>query len=219
MVSSVPQSRSYDAHLQLRDIMMARALFVPILFLAAALSQAQTGPVMGAIAGAADNWSASEFGLARGSIFTIYGTNLAPSVASASRLPRPKSLNGVTVTISTNNQFVSAPLLYVSPHQINAILPSAVQEGLQIVYVDVNGVQSGAGSILVLTSRFAAFTHSQLGFGPAVLQQYNKSGVSLNGLMHPAVPGQALVLWVPAWDRCHQVQMPRLRASSTWATM
>ncbi|PYT28183.1 MAG: hypothetical protein DMG57_16010 [Acidobacteria bacterium] len=86
-------------------------------------------------------------------------------------------------------------MLYVSPDQINAILPSAVQEGLQIVYVDVNGVQSGPGSIQVLTSRFAAFTHSQLGFGPAMLQQYNNSGVSLNGLMHPAAPGQALVLW------------------------
>ena len=70
-----------------------------------------------------------------------------------------------------------------------------MQEGLQIVYVDVNGVQSGPGSIQVLTSRFAAFTHSQLGFGPAMLQQYNNSGVSLNGLMHPAAPGQALVLW------------------------
>jgi len=50
------QPISYDAPVQLRDIMIARSLFVPILFLAAALSQAQTGPVMGAIAGAADNW-------------------------------------------------------------------------------------------------------------------------------------------------------------------
>jgi len=174
---------------------IARPLAVVVSLLVAALSQGQTGPVINAVAGAADNWSATDFGLARGSLFTIYGTNLAPSVASASALPLLTSLAGVTVTVSTNNQFMDAPLLYVSPSQINAILPSTATEGSGWVTVELNGALSNPASIWVRTSRFAPFTRSQLGYGPAVLQQYDRSGVWLNGLMHPAAPGQAVVLW------------------------
>ncbi|MFN0170597.1 MAG: putative Ig domain-containing protein [Bryobacteraceae bacterium] len=56
--------------------------------------------------------------LAPGNLVEILGQELAGSVATAT-FPAPKTLNGVTVLISGR----PAPLLYVSPTQINAQIP------------------------------------------------------------------------------------------------
>jgi len=167
----------------------------------AGLSLAQVTPVIGqgGIVRGADNYDASFNGVARGSLFGIYGMNLAPSVAGAAALPLPTLLNGVRVKVSTTTgtaQEWDARLLYVSPSQINAILPSAVTEGGQSVVVEVNGVDSAAAPMLVATEQFAAFTSGYFGFGPAVLQQVDSSGsFSFNSFRNPAAPGQAMVLW------------------------
>ncbi len=159
---------------------------------------AQTGlsPAIDAIVGSADYGG----GIPRGSFFTIFGRELAASTAASAGAPLPIVLGGVRVRVyesgAPNAPFAEAPLLYVSPQQINAILPSSVSEGTRLVRVEVDGIQSTPGNILVVTSRFAAFTYGGLGFGPAVLQQYEPSGrFSLNRLLNPARAGQAMVLW------------------------
>jgi uncharacterized protein (TIGR03437 family) len=169
---------------------------VPVITSVLCQAQASLPISSGVVLGAADNLDASIYGLARGSLFSYYGTNLAPSVMSAADLPLPAQLNGVSVTIITAAGQLEAPLLYVSPNQINGILPSVVPEGVYLLAVNLNGVAvSQSQNIKVTTARFGAFTRSQLGFGPAVLQQYDHGRASLNGLMHPAAPGQAVVLW------------------------
>jgi uncharacterized protein (TIGR03437 family) len=183
---------------QERKSVLVRVLIFAVPVVASVLSQAQISLAMssGVVVGAADNLDTESFGLARGSLFSYYGTNLAPSAMSASGLPLPTQLNGITVTIVTAAGQLEAPLLYVSPNQINAILPSAVPEGVYLLTVNLNGVAvSQSQNITVTTARFGAFTRSQLGFGPAVLQQYDHGRASLNGLMHPAATGQAVVLW------------------------
>jgi uncharacterized protein (TIGR03437 family) len=57
--------------------------------------------------------------VAPGEYLALYGSGLAPSTASAPSLPLPDTLNGVQVRI---NQ-VAAPINYVSPTQINVIVP------------------------------------------------------------------------------------------------
>ena len=52
--------------------------------------------------------------VAPGEFLTLYGSGLAPSVASAPTLPLPKLLNSVQVLIND----VPAPINYVSPTQI-----------------------------------------------------------------------------------------------------
>ena len=56
---------------------------------------------------------------AAGSIASLFGSNLASSPAFADTLPLPAALNGVTVRLND----ISAPLLYVSPGQINFQIP------------------------------------------------------------------------------------------------
>jgi uncharacterized protein (TIGR03437 family) len=56
--------------------------------------------------------------------------NLAPQVEAAAASPYPTTLGGIRVHVSYRSQTndILAPLLYVSPTQINYILPAAVPD-------------------------------------------------------------------------------------------
>src|ERR1039458_9110754 len=60
--------------------------------------------------------------LAPGTLVSIFGTQLASAAASASSIPLPTQLNGVYVKVGS----VAAFLLYVSPDQVNAVIPFEV---------------------------------------------------------------------------------------------
>jgi uncharacterized protein (TIGR03437 family) len=68
--------------------------------------------------------------IAPGSLASLYSQNLAATTAQAGSLPLPESLGGVTLTVtdSTGAQ-QTVPLLYVSPGQINFMLPANVAPG------------------------------------------------------------------------------------------
>jgi len=79
---------------------------------------------------------APERPLAPGSIIALFGTNLAPSVASATQIPLERQLAGTSVRIGN----VTAPLYFVSPGQINAQLPyEAVPGDTVSIVVNTNG--------------------------------------------------------------------------------
>lgn len=63
--------------------------------------------------------------LAPGSLITLYGQNLAPETMEATEFPLPTQMAGTDVIINGTK----APLLYVSPGQINAIVPSDTYAG------------------------------------------------------------------------------------------
>jgi len=170
-----------------------------VLAAAAVLGSAQTTPVIdreGVVRGL-DNYDASFNPVARGSLFLIRGTNLAPSPADAPGLPLPTTLNSVRVQIIADaGQQWDAPLISVSPSVIEAVVPSAVPEGTQSVVVTVDGAPSAGAPMLIATRQFAAAAVGAFGFGPAIVQQMDSSGAySLNSFMNPAAPGQAMVLW------------------------
>ena len=63
--------------------------------------------------------------MAPGSIISIYGESLAPRLEVSSRNPLAQTLADVVVTVSDR----ILPLLYVSPQQINAQVPSDLPDG------------------------------------------------------------------------------------------
>jgi uncharacterized protein (TIGR03437 family) len=63
--------------------------------------------------------------VASGSLISIFGSNLAPSVVVGGTNPVPQTLNGVVVVTSGR----ILPLMFVSPWQINALLPSGLAPG------------------------------------------------------------------------------------------
>jgi uncharacterized protein (TIGR03437 family) len=76
--------------------------------------------------------SAAPLGVvAPGSIASIYGANLASSTEQASSLPLPSSLGDVTITVQdAAGDSGSASMLYVSPGQINFVMPPELATGV-----------------------------------------------------------------------------------------
>ncbi len=73
---------------------------------------------------------------APGAILSIFGTQLAPSVASPSSVPLPDSMAGVAVTMNG----IAAPLYYVSPAQLNVQIPYEIPAGAPVtVAINNNG--------------------------------------------------------------------------------
>jgi len=134
--------------------------------------------------------------LARGSFISIYGANFGPQAGPPSSLPLPTTLGSTQVTIKSGSTNYQAFLHFVSPGQINCILPSAVPAGQAFVTVTVNNVTSLPRNILVAEHSFGIFTiGSQVG-GMAIAQNFvSPTSVPLNLYTNPAGPGQTLILY------------------------
>jgi uncharacterized protein (TIGR03437 family) len=75
--------------------------------------------------------------LSPGSIFSLYGSNLAPAgyKNEVTTTTWPRDMNGVSVTING----IAAPLYYVSPTQINGQIPFETAPGTATAMIAVNG--------------------------------------------------------------------------------
>ncbi len=74
--------------------------------------------------------------VAPGSLVSIFGNSLAPSLVIGPKNPLSQTLNGVAVTAG---DFI-LPLMFVSPSQINALLPSDIAPGsYELVIQNENG--------------------------------------------------------------------------------
>lgn len=80
--------------------------------------------------GAVQSAAAPSSAVAPDSLASLYGTNLAPGTFQAGAQPLPTSLGGVTLAV-TDAAGVEryAPLLYVSPSQINFLVPDGTAPG------------------------------------------------------------------------------------------
>lgn len=84
----------------------------------------------GVIAGSVQSAAAPTSAIAPGSLVSLYGQNLAGTTAQAGSQPLPMSLGGITLTVKdAAGVQQSAPLLYVSPGQINFLLPDNLASG------------------------------------------------------------------------------------------
>jgi uncharacterized protein (TIGR03437 family) len=95
-------------------------------------------PVISAISNGASYMQA----YAPGMIASIFGSQLASTTQPASTTPFPTQIAGVTVTIAG----VSAPLLYVSPSQLNVQIPYETPTGTSVVLTVSNSGQSASAS-------------------------------------------------------------------------
>jgi uncharacterized protein (TIGR03437 family) len=83
--------------------------------------------------------------VAPGSIISIFGQNLAPTVQVGPGNPLAQTLAGVTVTVNDS----ILPLMFVSPQQINAQLPSSLAPGDYTLEVQTAGEPPISGQFTV----------------------------------------------------------------------
>ena len=105
-------------------------------------------PANGAI-----NAAAPAAALSPGELFSIYGTNLAAGAQQPALLPLPSSMAAASVQING----ISAPLVYVSPLQINAQVPWEATPGSATLTVTHAGV-SAAQTVTIAAAGPAIFT-------------------------------------------------------------
>jgi uncharacterized protein (TIGR03437 family) len=144
-------------------------------------------------------------GIAQGSMFVIFGKDIAPAGLQQASVPLPTKLAFTSVRIDSGNQSWDAPLVYTSPAQVAAILPSKVPVGNATVRVTTRpGTNPNSASdqtsspvqFQVVGSAAGIFTRNQGGFGAGLAQNYKAANDQpLNDLMHPAQPGQVVTLW------------------------
>lgn len=125
--------------------------------------------------------------VAPGSLFSVFGSSLALSTQSAAALPLPTIIAGTSVTIGGKQ----APLVFVSPAQINAQVPYETLEGQNVpVIVTVNGVSSPAVNVTVLASAPGIF---QFGQRRAVVQN---ADYTVNNSDNPADANSYVVAYL-----------------------
>jgi len=128
-------------------------------------------------------------GIARGEFITLFGTNLAPSVQTATTAPFPPALNGVQVLINAK----PAPLYYVSPDQISAIVPFGTTTATAQIQVVNNGVSSNVVTMFVNQTSPGVFTVPPGGTGQAAALHPDFSLVTT---AHPAQIGETIAVYL-----------------------
>jgi uncharacterized protein (TIGR03437 family) len=131
-----------------------------------------------------------------GEIVTIFGNGIGPASPTLGTSFTPTAGNTVpttlaNITVTFNN--VAAPLIFVSPSQINAIVPYEVA-GLTSVPVVVqnNGTPSPALTVPVSPVAPDIFSLSDSGSGQGAILNSN---ASVNGAGNPAAPGSIISIF------------------------
>ena len=158
------------------------------------VAAAPTGP---AIASLQNNYSnlapgLPNYGIAQGSIFDIFGVNLANTSTGLQSLPLSTTLQNVSVAVTVNGVTTHAILYYVTPGQLGAILPSATPVGDGTIVVTNNGQISPAAPIHVVQSAFGILTLNGAGYGPAAAFDVNDSYLGPTNALNP---GDYFILW------------------------
>jgi uncharacterized protein (TIGR03437 family) len=130
-------------------------------------------------------------GIAQGSIFDIYGSNLGPAqLAQFSGFPVPTAIAGTSVQVTVTGTTVDVYLFFVAAGQIVGVLPSRTPVGNGTLTVTVNGQRSAPAPITVVARSIGLLTLNGTGNGPAAMQMPDAAGaVPLNSLSATIKPG------------------------------
>lgn len=119
-----------------------------------------------------------------GALATVFGSGFAASTSGAAP-PLPTKLAGVSVNV--NNQ--AAPILFVTPGQVNFQVPGGTPVGTASITVSGNGLTSNAVTVPVLTAAPGLFFQSS---GHAIVQNQD---FSLNSATNPARVGSTIIAY------------------------
>ncbi|MEZ5402421.1 MAG: carboxypeptidase regulatory-like domain-containing protein [Bryobacteraceae bacterium] len=152
--------------------------------------------VVGSVTSAASNRAPylPQSGIAPGSVFVGYGSNVGPdALMSAPVIPLKPMLDSFTVTVEANSRQYDCFPIYTSRNQFAAVMNSAVPPGTGMLRVGFNGRMS------------APFPVHIPAFQPAVFEGADGRGIltrpdfSLITPEQPAKPGDVVIVWGTGW--------------------
>jgi uncharacterized protein (TIGR03437 family) len=107
--------------------------------------------------------------VAIGSYVAIFGQGFSESTTAAASYPLPTSLGGTSVTIGS----LPAPVLFVSPGQINVIVSYDTASGAQPLIVSRSGLTSSPSQVTVAAAQPVIISNNQSGRGQGVIVDVN----------------------------------------------
>jgi uncharacterized protein (TIGR03437 family) len=138
-----------------------------------------------------------------GMVVSIFGSNLGPGLGVVEYSGEglyPTAFGNTAVTFSG----VPAPLLYLSPGRIDAVIPSSVSgQSVAQAVVSSYGQPSPAINVPVAEISPAIYTTSSTGSGQGDILNFVFPNYSQNGPDNPAAPGSVIVLFATGagpWD-------------------
>jgi uncharacterized protein (TIGR03437 family) len=140
------------------------------------------------------------YGIAQGSLFAIYGSNLGPASLVIASLPFPTTagLAGTTVTINVNGTTVTAPIFFTRSDVVVAVMPSKTPVGNGNLILTYNGLRA-ANPTTVMQTNFGLSNNlvQNANNGPGV---FNTASVTFEDYRsvtptNTAKPGDTLTIW------------------------
>jgi uncharacterized protein (TIGR03437 family) len=128
-------------------------------------------------------------GVAPGELLTLYGSNLADSLVVASGIPFPNTLGNVQVMING----IAAPIYYVAPTQVSAIVPYEITSAVVQVQVVTDGNPSNTVTSFLNTTSAGVFSQSQDGLGYGAVEHQDGSLVTAT---NPAQAGETVSVYL-----------------------
>jgi uncharacterized protein (TIGR03437 family) len=133
--------------------------------------------------------------IARGSIFTIFGQRIGPTSSPTLAFPLSTTLGGVSIKVIQGSASADVIPVFVSPNQINAIMPSSAPLGMVSVQVTFNNAKSNMAPVQTVNSSVGIFA-VRAGMGPGILINFvSQSNQPINSPTTPATPGQVITLY------------------------
>ena len=106
------------------------------------------------------------YGLSPGAIASAYGSNLASTTTSAQSPSLGTSLGGVTVAVAdASGNSSNAQIYFVSPTQVNFVVPGALVNGVGRITIFSNGVQAASGALTIYSAAPALYSADATGSG------------------------------------------------------
>jgi trimeric autotransporter adhesin len=136
------------------------------------------------------NAASGQTAIAPGALFSIFGTLLSGSTASAAATPLLTILGGTTVNVNGK----PIPLVFVSPGQINAQLPFEIQPGPATLVIQSGTLSSAAVKFTVTATGPGVFTQGVA--NPTHAVALNLQDGTLNTAQTPAIPGQYVTAYL-----------------------
>lgn len=134
--------------------------------------------------------------IAPGSIFSIFGTNLAAAPAAADTIPLSTSLGGVTVKFVSGGNTVEVPMLYAQSNQINAVVPWNLVPGSATVVVTNGSASSSAAPVTIGEFSPAVFAIGTMAAVQNVDGSLAQPAGSITGrTTHPAAIGDVVIIY------------------------
>jgi uncharacterized protein (TIGR03437 family) len=152
--------------------------------------QFEVQPVSAPLAGFGGVVDAASFAapVAPGALASLFGSQLAGSTAQAQTIPLPASLANAGVFVND----APAPLLYVSPGQINFQMPFDATPGVAAVRVDRQGQRGNTVTVQVAPRAAGIFTF------PGTIYAVAQNASRGNGFALPDIPAFAGLPKAPA---------------------